>query len=47
MEATVYRFTNQLEDPESFLEEATDFLEENVGSDEKVVCALSGGLIAP
>lgn len=44
MEATVYRFTEKLEDPKSFLEKSTDFLEENVGEDEKVVCALSGGV---
>lgn len=44
MEATVYRFTENLEDTESFLEKSTDFLAENVGEDEKVVCALSGGV---
>lgn len=44
MEATVYRFTNPLEDPEKFLKEATKFVEKNVSSDEKVVCALSGGV---
>ncbi|KXA90740.1 hypothetical protein AKJ57_03925 [candidate division MSBL1 archaeon SCGC-AAA259A05] len=44
MEATVFRFTNSLEDPRKFLKEATKFVEENVSSGEKVVCALSGGV---
>lgn len=43
-EATVYRFTDQLEDPEKFLERATEFVEKNVSSEENVVCALSGGV---
>lgn len=42
--ATVYRNTISLEDSESFLESTTDFIEEHVSKDEKVVCALSGGV---
>ncbi len=43
-EATVYRYTESLEDAEKFLKSAASFIQERVSKDEKVVCALSGGV---
>ncbi len=43
-DATVYRFTEPLGDPGTFVESATQFIEKHVADDEKVVCALSGGV---
>lgn len=43
-EATVYRFTDSLDTPEVFLNSVTKFLKKHVSEDEKVVCALSGGV---
>lgn len=42
--ATVYRHSDSLSDPEEFLESAESFLKNHVSEDEKVVCALSGGV---
>lgn len=43
-EATVYRYTESLENADEFLESASSFIQEHVSEDEKVVCALSGGV---
>lgn len=43
-EATVYRFTDSFDTPEDFLTSATRFLKGHVSEEEKVVCALSGGV---
>lgn len=42
--ATVYRYTEPLEDSEEFLKSATGFIQDYVSENEKVVCALSGGV---
>lgn len=44
MKAKEIRFTDTLENPEKYVEEAVEFIRQNVGDDEKVVCALSGGV---
>lgn len=44
MGATVYRLTEKLEEPGEYLKKATDLIRRKVDNDEKVVCALSGGV---
>lgn len=43
MKAKVVRFTESLDDPEAFSKRAVEFIQENVGRDERAICALSGG----
>lgn len=43
-EATVYRYTESLKNADDFLKSSIDFIEKHVSEDEKVVCALSGGV---
>lgn len=38
------RFNKSMEDPKTYVDEAIKFIENNVEEDEKVVCALSGGV---
>jgi len=38
------RFNGQLVDAETYIEQAVEFINENVGEEERVVCALSGGV---
>lgn len=38
------RMTEGVTDPQTYIERAISFIEENVGRDERVVCALSGGI---